>query len=238
MADSEGLRRGRDPEPGGSRLRMVAWRATIVTLSISFIALVAAILLRPSPVPRPSRTTVRLEPLSQDEWERVRGRGQRVGPTDARLELIVFNDYECPFCRRTDKVVTAVRDVFADRLAVIYRHYPLRNHQPDAYEKARLAECAARAGRFSELQSFLYPLDVNDPGAVSSMAREADIDAPEFLSCAADTARVPEIEEDLALIREIGTRRTPSVFLQGHLLTRTPDSTQLHDIVEGLLEGR
>jgi predicted DsbA family dithiol-disulfide isomerase len=84
----------------------------------------------------------------------------------------------------------------------------------------------------------LYEADVAGPDFVASVARTAGIDSPIFFECTADTLRVPEIEEDLSLIREIGTRRTPTLFLDGQLLTNTPDSAQLHDLVQAALTQR
>lgn len=230
---------GRHQEDGrpGRAIRVYLRRALIVVLSASLLALVAVILLRPPPAPRPSGGNVILHPLTPDEWNAVRARGHWVGPATGAVELVVFNDYECPFCWRFEGTLAAVRAAFPNRLAVLYRHYPLSIHEPAAYEKARLAECAAGVGRFADLHGFLYGLDLENPDAVRSAVQEAGIDDPAFLACAGDTARVPAIEEDLALIREIGTRRTPSLFLQGHLLSRAPDSTRLHELVGEMLEG-
>lgn len=230
---------GRRQEAGrpGRAVRAYLRRAVIVVLSASLLALVAVILLRPPPAPRPSGGSVILHPVTPDEWSAVRARGHRVGPAKGAVELVVFNNYECPFCWRFEGTLAAVRAAFPDRLAVLYRHYPLSIHEPTAYEKARLAECAAAVGRFTGLHGFLYGLDLENADAVRSAMQEAGVDNPAFLACAGDTTRVPAIEEDLALIREIGTRRTPSLFLQGHLLSRAPDSTRLHELVEEMLEG-
>jgi protein-disulfide isomerase len=157
---------------------------------------------------------------------------------NADVELVMFTDYDCAFCRQTEKVITAVRAAFGDRFAVIYRHYPVRNHMPEAYMKARIAECGAMVDRFLDLHSLLYEGDVNESDFVSSLIRTTGIESPAFVECAQDTLRVPAIEEDLALIREIGTRRTPSLFLDGRLLSTTPDSTQLHDLVQAAVASR
>jgi protein-disulfide isomerase len=211
-------------------------RAAIsIVLSLTLVALVTAHAVRPKSVRRLPSSTIGLDTLPDSTWMRLVANGHRVGSVNASVTIVVFTDYECPFCRLAESALAAIRNVFPEDLAVIYRHYPLSSHEPAAYEKARIAECAARAGKFAKLQPILYRVRAGDEPLSESVARAARIGDPAFLACASDTAKVPAIEEDLALILAIGTRRTPSIFINGRLMNDTPDSAQLHQLITQFL---
>ncbi len=62
--------------------------------------------------------------------------GDRIGPEDAPVTIIVFSDYECLFCMRLDQVVRSVRAEYPEEVAAVYLHKPLSYHE-HAYQAAR-----------------------------------------------------------------------------------------------------
>src|SRR6185437_14478959 len=73
-----------------------------------------------------------------------------VGPKDAKYTLVEYGDYECPNCGRLYLILRDLQKDFADRLRVVYRHYPLSGIHPHAQQAAEAAEAAAAEGRFWE----------------------------------------------------------------------------------------
>jgi hypothetical protein len=178
------------------------------------------------------------DPVSPQQRSSLVDAGHRIGPAEATIELVVFVDYDCSSCRQLELALKEMRAEFPEDFAVIYRHYPLRNHQPQAYEKARLAECAANQGLFLKAHDYLIQFaglgDV-DPAYFS---HEVGLQGPEFLRCASDSTPVPAIERDLELIHEIRTGRAPSLFLEGEFLTRTATSSSLRSLIESRLNRK
>ena len=90
-----------------------------------------------------------------DDWPALASIGNRVGPADARIELIIFSDYRCPYCRRLEGPLNWVRQAFPEDVAVVYRHLPLLGET--SYFASRIAECGAEQDRFEAVHGILHP---------------------------------------------------------------------------------
>ena len=71
------------------------------------------------------------------------------GPRGART-LIVYADFECPFCAALHERLLTVE------ARVVFRHFPVRSSHPRAWPAACAAEAAARQGRFWEMHDALF----------------------------------------------------------------------------------
>ena len=80
------------------------------------------------------------------------------GPADAPLELVMYGDFQCPFCTAAQPILRRVRDRLDGRLRFAYRHFPLRSKHPDAERAAQASEAAAAQGAFWEMHDALYGL--------------------------------------------------------------------------------
>lgn len=90
-----------------------------------------------------------------DDWG-----SPRIGPTTADVVIVLFTDYQCPICRRTD---AALGRLLAQdpRLAVIYKDWPILGEISRA--AAQVALAAARQGLYAEVHGALMAT----PGALS-----------------------------------------------------------------------
>jgi len=210
----------------------------VPALTLSLVVL-GALAVRKHVPSSPTLTEISVwDSVTPAQWAALSSAGHRIGPGDASIEFVLFIDYDCSACRQLELALNEMRSEFPNDLAVLYRHYPLSIHRPQAYEKARLAECAAGQGRFAEAHDYLIQfagLTGVEPEALSG---EAGLREPEFLRCASDSMPVPAIERDLALIHEIRTGRAPSLFMDGAFLTKSANSPSLRRLIESRLDGQ
>ncbi|MGH2983926.1 MAG: DsbA family protein, partial [Solirubrobacterales bacterium] len=78
------------------------------------------------------------------------------GPDGAELELVMYGDFQCPYCAAAYPIVKRVRDQLAGRLLFGFRHFPLRDIHPDAQRAAEASEAAAGQGAFWPMHDRLY----------------------------------------------------------------------------------
>jgi len=82
-----------------------------------------------------------------------------IGRSDARIVLVEYSDFECPFCRRFEgDTFPRIKAAFVDtgRIRYAFRHRPLSNVHKNAQAAAQAANCARNQGRFWEMRSALF----------------------------------------------------------------------------------
>lgn len=142
-----------------------------------------------------------------------------LGSASARTALIVFSDFECPFCGRFSRetLPALVREyVDSGRVAVVFSHFPLPNH-PNAIRAATAAECAGSQGRFWPMHDAMFQDAARlDEAGLKTLASSVGLDVGVYEACLAKGARAT-IEKRAAGGRELGVVSTPS-FLIGKRL--------------------
>jgi protein-disulfide isomerase len=139
------------------------------------------------------------------------------GDAGARVTLIEFSDYQCPFCGRyfRDTLPQLQKEyVETGKVRYVFRNFPIESIHPQAFKAAEAAECAGEQGKYWEMhdrlfgnQSALAPADL--PGH----ARALGLDGEKFEKCLESSQTAESIRQDLADAQKAGVRGTPSFFL-------------------------
>ena len=85
----------------------------------------------------------------------VKKSGRITGPDNAKIRLVEFSDFECPYCVRAYPTVKNLLAKYGEQISVEYYHYPLPFH-PNAQKAAEASECAADQGKFWEMHDKLF----------------------------------------------------------------------------------
>jgi formate-nitrite transporter family protein len=155
------------------------------------------------------------------------------GPERAELELVMYADFQCPYCTAAYPIVRRIRDQLAGRLLFGFRHFPLRDIHPDAERAAEAAEAAAAQGAFWEMHDRMYEsygaLSRDDLiGYTAELGLDSDHVAAE-LDSSVHTARVQrDVDSGLAS----GVTGTPSFFVGGRLHVGSFDARSLTAALE------
>ena len=166
--------------------------------------------------------------------ELIAGTSHIAGNPDAKACLVEFSDYQCPACASFAPVVSDIIRTYGDRLAVVYRHFPLDQHEY-AISSALAAEAAGAQGKFWEMSETLFAQQTNltaDTG--SSLARELGLDMQRFQASLEDPTLKASIEQDKADALRLGIRETPTFFLNGTKLTLYSKDDLLRAVEEAL----
>ena len=77
------------------------------------------------------------------------------GPKDAKLTVIEYSDFQCPFCAVYAPILDQLRQKYGDQVQFVYRFYPLSNHKW-ATIAAKVAYAAYLQGKFWEMHDLLF----------------------------------------------------------------------------------
>jgi Na+:H+ antiporter, NhaA family len=156
------------------------------------------------------------------------------GPADAPLELVMYGDFQCPFCTAAQPILRRVRDRLGGRLRFAYRQFPLRSLHPDAERAAQASEAAAAQGAFWEMHDALYALrgqlglaDIVAAAARIGLDAErigADLEAETFAA---------EVQADVDSGTAAGVSGTPTFFVNGFRHRGAFDAQSLIAALEG-----
>ena len=159
------------------------------------------------------------------------------GPRDARVQLVVFSDFQCLFCRELAAVLKRIRADFPNDVMLAYRYFPVESH-PRAVPAAIAAECAGEQGAFWEYHDRLYAEggDVSDARLVA-IAEALKLDQGKFSECrnSAQAREAVEMSRNDAI--KNGLEGAPALFLNGKLIGGKIDYDSLAARIRGELRG-
>lgn len=138
------------------------------------------------------------------------------GSVTAPAALIVFTDYQCPYCRRFEHEILPdlVRDYVDSGKALLgIRHLPLTKIHPLAAEAASAAVCAASVGKFWPFHELMFKYQKElTVEKMNELAASVGIEMATFGRCMSD-AGSEQVAHDLTMARELGLSGTPAALV-------------------------
>src|SRR5215212_12277890 len=146
---------------------------------------------------RPRRRSDMVKRWGSDGLDPVGARDHARGPEDAPVTLVMYGDYECPYCGEAHPVLEELRERAGERMRFVFRHFPLDSAHPRARRAALAAEAAASQGCFWEMHDLLYERQ-GELGEEDLMryAAELGLDLRRFEEDLANDNHAWRIEED------------------------------------------
>jgi NhaA family Na+:H+ antiporter len=163
------------------------------------------------------------------------GPGDHVdGPDDAPLELVMYGDFQCPFCTAAQPILRRVRDRLDGRLRFAFRQFPRREIHPDAERAAQASEAAAAQGAFWEMHDALYGLRGRlGAGDIVAAAARIGLDAERIRTELVAGTYAAEVQADVDSGEAGGVTGTPTFFVNGVRHQGAYDAQSLIAALEG-----
>jgi protein-disulfide isomerase len=180
----------------------------------------------PSPQPTPQQPTV-VNVSPDDDAPR--------GSPSAPVKIIVFSDYQCPYCARVEPAITQVMDTYKDKVVVYFRDYPLPFHE-NAQKAAEAAECAGEQGKYWEMHDKLFENQAAlDAASLKKYATDLGLDATVFNTCLDTGAMAAEVGKDLSDGQAAGVEGTPTAFINGKAIVGAQPFTAFKALIDAEL---
>lgn len=160
-----------------------------------------------------------------------------LGNAESKVVLIEYGDFQCPSCAGAHPTVKEVMSEYEDRVAFVFRNFPLSTIHPNARAAAAAAEAAGLQGKYWEMFDLLFTnqtawgsLDATArTQAFTGYAAQLSLDAERFASDLASSNVNKKISFDQALAKKLGVSSTPTFYLNGEPL----DSETAGNTVQG-----
>ncbi|HWJ93349.1 MAG TPA: thioredoxin domain-containing protein [Telluria sp.] len=174
-----------------------------------------------------------------DELLRITDNDHVAGRTDALVTVIEYADFQCPYCARAHKALTALREQMGEDLCLVYRHLPLTHLHPYAQTAAEVAEAATAQGKFWEMHDVLFEnQDLFDPDELDEIAGEAGLDAAGLQEDVQSGRYRERVEADAQAAKRMGAFKTPTFFINGQHFQGDSDMDSLAQALEAARNGR
>jgi NhaA family Na+:H+ antiporter len=149
------------------------------------------------------------------------------------LELVMFGDFQCPFCLGAQSVLRRVHERLGDRLVFAFRHLPIPERHPLASLAAEASEAAAAQGKFWEYHDVLFPAQPKlSRETMLKVGRDLDLDAGRMAAEIDAGEHRPRIERDIESAAASGATGTPSFFVNGKRHFGAYDASSLVEELE------
>ena len=168
------------------------------------------------------------------------GNNPAKGPADAKVTVVEFSDFECPYCARfVQQTQPQIDSNYGDKIRFVFMNFPLTSIHPYAQKAAEATECAHEQGKFWEYHDLLFnnqqtlsDLVSADPAAgpikvIESMkgyAAQLSLDTAKFNDCL-DSGRMAsavqadqQVAETAAQDAGLESFGTPAFFINGNHL--------------------
>lgn len=158
------------------------------------------------------------------------------GNKNAKITIVEFSDYQCPFCSRFHDTMKQVMAKYPNQVRWVFKHFPLESIHPYARKAALAAECAGEQNKFWEYSDAIYAnqASLNDD-YLTTAAKNLRLDTKKFGACLSSEKYASKVNADLQQGQGYGVRGTPGSFINGQTIPGAVPFEQVDSMIENLL---
>jgi protein-disulfide isomerase len=141
------------------------------------------------------------------------------GPKDAKITIVEFSDYQCPFCSQAEPLVDQVLAAYPKDVQRVYKQFPLTSIHPNALPASKAAVAAGKQGKFWEMHAKLFGNQRElSPDNYKKWAEELKLDVPRFEKDMSSPEVQSQIDKEMQEARAAEVTGTPTIFVNGKRL--------------------
>ncbi len=173
----------------------------------------------------------------------VPAKAPRKGARNAKVVIQQFSDYQCPFCTRVEPTVDQIVKEYGDKVAIVWRDYPLpfHNNAKPAAEAAQEVFAQGGDAKFWKYHKLLFQNQraLDRPNLEKYAQQVGGINMPRFKKALDDHVHAKTVDADMNAVKEAGARiGTPSFFINGKLLQGAQPYEKFKQAIDDALAGK
>ena len=181
----------------------------------------------PAPAAAPPAPAVRNVPVPPDAPFK--------GANPAKVTIVMWSDFQCPFCSRVEPTVKQILDTWPNDVKVVWRNEPLPFHA-NAKPAAEAAMAANEQGKFWQMHDKMFSnQQALDRASLEKYAQEIGLNMDQFKSALDSGKFRAKVEADAAAGNEVGANGTPTFYINGKQLVGAQPFDQFKTVIDAEL---
>jgi protein-disulfide isomerase len=159
------------------------------------------------------------------------------GPKNAPITVVLFSDFQCPFCSRIEPSISELEKAYPGKVRVAWKNFPLSFHN-NAKPAAEAALAAHEQGKFWEMHDILFKNQQALSAAdLEKYAQEIGLNMPKYKAAVDSHKFAAQVDLDTKQGSAVGVEGTPAAFVNGHLVSGAQPVDAFKKIVEAEFKG-
>lgn len=161
-----------------------------------------------------------------------------LGSANAPVQIVEFSDFQCPFCKRVEPTLKAVKDKYGDKVDIVYMDFPLPMHN-HALDAAKAGRCAEEQGKFWPFHDAMFADQSKlAPADLKSIAKTLGLDTAKFDDCFDKAKYEAGVRADMNQGKQLGIDGTPAFFVNGRMLVGAQPPESFNQIIDEELSSK
>lgn len=142
------------------------------------------------------------------------------GGADAKVTVVEFSDFQCPYCAKGASVLTELKKKYGSRIKIVFKNFPLPFHN-HAQKAAEAGLCANEQGvkKFWSLHDKMFADQTKlDKAGLVQSAKSLGLDTGKFSKCLDSGKFADKIKADMKDGQNAGVKSTPTFFVNGKMV--------------------
>ncbi|MFA6428360.1 MAG: DsbA family protein [Candidatus Buchananbacteria bacterium] len=163
-----------------------------------------------------------------------------IGNPDAKVTMVVFSDFQCPYCGRFHPAVKQALTTYGNKIRVVFKNFPLDSIHPNARPAANAAECVANISGTEVYWQYVDKLFANQTALsdtlYASLAKQLGVATDKFSECYAAKKYGDKVEADQQQGLAAGIQGTPAVVINGQVIAGAVPFEQIKTAIDAALK--
>ena len=166
--------------------------------------------------------------------------GPSFGPADAKVTIVVFSDFQCPYCREFAKTVRDnLPQKYPKDVRVVFEDFPIGSIHKWAHAAAEAAHCLGqqKPDAFWAFHDWIFPhqQEVNSDNLREKsleIAKEQNLDLAAAGSCIDTHATAQQVDRSIEAGRALQIQQTPTAFVNGRTISGAIPWSSLNTVIQ------
>jgi len=168
----------------------------------------------------------------------TKGNAGAFGPADAKVTVVEFSDFQCPYCSRAATAVDQIKEKYGTRVRFVFRQFPLPMHQ-NARGAAEAALAANAQGKFWEFHDKMFQNQSKlERADLEGFAKDVGLDVAAFKKALDSKTYAADVDADMKLGESVAVNGTPTMFINGARVQNPTSFEAISAQIDGALSGK